>query len=81
MVISINFLGNQRTVTRTDKLEMPWEDRTRVADVFDYVKDRYPERPIQEKGVLVVVNQKVATLEKALQANDRVSFLPHIGGG
>ena len=81
MVILINFLGNQRTVTQTDKLEIPCEDPTRVADVFDYVKDRYPELPIHEKGILVVVNQKVATFEKALQANDRVSFLPHIGGG
>lgn len=81
MVISVNFHGTQRSVTQTDKMEMPIKEQTNVADVFGYVKDQYPELPIQEKAVLVVVNQKVATFEKSLQANDKVSFLPHIGGG
>jgi molybdopterin converting factor small subunit len=31
--------------------------------------------------VLITVNQKAASLDRVLQANDTVSFLPPIAGG
>ncbi len=81
MVVSINFCGIQRTLTKTNSVEMPLAQKTRVTDVLEFLKDRYPELPLDESSFLVTVNQEVSTLQRVLHPYDSVSFLPHIGGG
>lgn len=81
MGVSIQFLGMQRAVARTDSIHMPMTGETRVSDVLEYVRHRYPDLPLNEGIVLVAVNQRMATLDRVLDANDTVSFLPFIGGG
>ena len=81
MVVSINFFGMQRAVTNTAGLDMPITDETRVADALAYVRSQYPQLRLDEKGVLITVNHEMARADRVLRANDRVSFLPHIGGG
>jgi len=81
MFASVCFLGLQRTLARTDRMQVPLSEETRVADVLAYVKASYPELPFPENAFLVTVNNKVATMEMILRGNDEVSFLPFIGGG
>ena len=81
MVVSVAFLGAQRALTRTGAIEVPISGRERVRDVFDYVMGCYPELPLVETGVVVTVNSKVSTIDHVLSPDDRVAFLPHIGGG
>ena len=36
---------------------------------------------LAEEGLLVTVNNQISAPNRILKANDRVSFIPHIGGG
>ena len=81
MVVSVEFLGAQRALTRTGRVAVPLRGRGRVKDVFGYIMGCYPELPLDEKGLVVTVNSKVSTIDHVLDPDDRVAFLPHIGGG
>ena len=81
MVVSIEFYGTQRMITKTDGIAMPITEKTRVNDALEYVRRQYPALPLDEEMVLVTVNQEMAPLDRILRANDTVSFLPFIHGG
>ncbi len=81
MVISVDFNGMQRSTTQTDKIDVKIVNQSKVTDVLQYVKHQYPELHLDEDMILVTVNQEVASLDRVLEADDEVSFVPHIGGG
>jgi molybdopterin converting factor small subunit len=81
MVVSISFCGPQRVVTKTHSIDMPITGRTRVTDALEYVRKQYPDLPLDDGMVLISVNKKSASLDRLLRANDKISFLPPIGGG
>ena len=81
MIVSIEFLGTQRAITKTDSIDMPISEKTRVNDALEYVRQKYPELHLDEGMSLITVNHEIASLDRALKANDAVSFLPFIGGG
>jgi molybdopterin converting factor small subunit len=81
MIVTIEFLGTQRNLAGADSVEMPITAKTRVEDVLEYVRDKYPQLKLVEGMVLVVVNQKLASLDQILKADDTISFLPFIAGG
>ena len=81
MIALIEFMGMQRTITKTNSIDMPISQETRVNDVLEYVRRRYPELHLDEGMSLITVNHEIASLDRVLKANDTVSFLPFIGGG
>ena len=81
MVVSIEFLGNQRNITQLPCIEMPISEATRLADALAYVKNQYPELELEEGTTLITVNNEMATLDKLLKANDKILFMPYIHGG
>ena len=81
MVVSVEFFGMQRVVTKTDGIDMPVTDNMMVHDVLEHVRSRYPALRLDEKMILITVNQRMAPLDMVLRANDTVSFLPFISGG
>ena len=81
MIASIEFLGMQRVVTKTNSIDMPITEKTRVNDALEYVRQQYPNLHLDEGMVLITVNQEIASLDRILKANDTVSFLPFISGG
>ena len=81
MRVSIHFHGTQCTITKTDSIHMPITERTCVTDALEYVKQRYPDLPLDKNTVLITINQEKASLETLLKENDIVLFIPHIGGG
>jgi molybdopterin converting factor small subunit len=81
MVVSVSFNGLQRKVTRADQIQLPVSAKTRVTEVLTYIQKRYPDIPLSEDAVLVMVNNKVSKLDQILKDNDKISFVPHIGGG
>jgi len=81
MVVSIEFLGMQRVVTKTDGIDMPITEKTSVNDALEYVRHQYPDLHLKEGTILITVNQEMASLDRVLRANDTVSFLPFISGG
>ena len=81
MIVSIEFLGMQRIVTKTSSIDMPITEKTRVNDALEYVRHQYPDLHLDEGMVIITVNQEIATPDRILKANDNVSFLPFISGG
>jgi molybdopterin converting factor small subunit len=81
MVVSVQFFGVQRALTKTHEIQVPLMENGRVSDVFVYVRDCYPDLLLSEEGVLVTVNNKVADMNHVLNPNDNIAFLPHVGGG
>ena len=81
MEVSIEFLGMQREVTKTYSITMPIKEKTKVNDALEYVRQQYPDLPLDEERILITVNQKIASLDSVLSANDTISFLPFISGG
>ena len=81
MQISIEFLGNQRVITKTDSIDMPISAETTVNDALEYVRRHYPDLRLDEGMILITVNKRMASLDRVLSANDMISFLPFISGG
>lgn len=81
MKIAVEFYGVQRTYTNTSGIEMPINGHTTVNDVVEYVRRSYPGLPVDDGMVHIIVNQKIASLDTVLAANDTVAFLPTIHGG
>jgi molybdopterin converting factor small subunit len=81
MIVSIEFLGMQRTMTGADSIEVPITKKSRVDDVLEYVRSNYPQLQLDEGMVLVTVNQEIAPRDRVLKPDDIISFLPFISGG
>lgn len=81
MVISVNFHGIQRMVTETDEMQISLSKGTRVDHVLEAVQERFPKLPLQKEDLLITVNDRVSTTDQLLKERDKVSILPHIGGG
>ena len=80
-MVSVKFLGMQRVVTKKDAIYIPLIGEMTVKDVFESVRDMYPDLNLDEGMLFVTVNQEKAALDRRLNADDSVSFLPHISGG
>ena len=81
MVVSIEFLGMQRMVTKTNGMDMPITEKTRVKDALEYVRCQFSDLNLDIETTLVTVNHNKAALDRILKANDVISFLPFISGG
>ena len=81
MIVSIEFLGMQRTVTQVNSIDMPITGKTMVQDALEYVRREYPALRLDDGMVIITVNHEVASIDRTLKENDTVSFVPLIGGG
>jgi molybdopterin converting factor small subunit len=81
MRVLIEFNGMQRHLTNASSIAMPIGNNTRVTDALEYLMQQYPGLKIDKNTVVATVNQKTASLDSVLNANDVISFLPPIGGG
>ena len=81
MVVSVKFYGVHRALTSTREIQVPLQKDACVRDVISYVRGCFPALRLSEKDVLVSVNEKVSHMDQVLMADDKIAFLPHIGGG
>ncbi len=81
MVVSVQFFGTQRALTKAREIQVPLAEKGRVRDVYVYLIDHYPDLPLNEEDILVTVNNKASNMSHSLNPNDNITFLPHVGGG
>ncbi len=81
MTVAVQFHGHHRMATKTSEIHIPLSEDTRVKDVITYVSDRYPDLELGESKVLVLVNNNITPMDRALNPNDKITFLPPVGGG
>lgn len=81
MFVSVNLNGFQRRAMSMDQIQIPVAEKARVTDVLSYIRECYPGIPIRIDVVLVTINNEISNLDRVLEHNDQVSFIPHLGGG
>jgi len=81
MLVSIEFFGIQRMITKTDSIKMPITGNTAVSDVLKYVRNKYPDLLLDEEILLTAVNHEAVSPDRLLRSNDTICFIPGIGGG
>ena len=81
MVVSVKFFGLQRKLTRQEGIKVPVTEKTRVTDVLCYLEKQYPDMPLGEDTVTVMVNNQISNRDQILAENDLIAFIPHVGGG
>ena len=81
MVVSVQFHGAQRAATQSKEIQVPLSRDRRVSDVLLYIKNCYPGLELNGNDFLVTVNNRVSTMNHLLNPDDKITFLPHIGGG
>ena len=81
MVVSVSFHGHQRVFTQTGEMQISLPNGTQVNHVMETVQERFPNLPLHREDLLITVNEQASTVDHMLKERDRVSFLPHIGGG
>ena len=81
MFASVHFHGHQRKITQTDHIEIPISEGQKVFDVLGHVKTCYPDLYLVENDTMIIVNNQLSFLDHILKQNDKISFIPHIGGG
>ncbi len=80
-MISIEFFGAQRIITKTGKIQVPLDGMKSAQDAFNFVRNKYPQLPIDDGAVLITINHVAVPLDRLLKPNDSICFIPGIGGG
>ena len=81
VVVSVQFFGTQRALTKTRDIKIQLTNNGRVKDVFRHLLDCYPDFPLKEEEAMITVNNRATNMNHVLRPEDRVVFLPHLGGG
>jgi molybdopterin converting factor small subunit len=68
-------------VTKTSEIRVPLSGESSVEEVITHISERYPGLRLCEGRVLVLVNSEIASMSRVLSPNDKVTFLPPLGGG
>ena len=81
MRVLVEFHGVHRAITRVNELEVSIDSDSRVSDLLARVEDAFPGLHLGGGDIMISINDRVSSLDRSLRPRDRVSFLPHIGGG
>ena len=81
MVVTVEFIGAQRAVTKTSKTSLTVGENTTAGEVMKQVLSRYPDLPLEKDALLITVNHTPARPEVRIKDRDVVCLIPHIGGG
>ncbi len=77
----MHFLGLQRKLAGTHKINIPLSEESRVNDLLHYLEKQYPELSLSGDDFIVSVNNGQSEPDQLLKANDNIAIVPHIGGG
>ena len=83
-MVQVRLFGMLKTlVAGSNMLEVPLSDGALVKDLVDRLQIEYPElgKLLQQKKVVVSVNQEIAHWETALVESDEIALLPPFAGG
>ena len=81
MVVSVQFHGVHRAITRINEIRLSLAPNARVSDLFKHIQRTYPDLQLSQDDIMVSINDQVSTMNHSLNSEDKISFLPHIGGG
>lgn len=83
-MVQIRLFGMLKTLVAGNTLiEIPLSEGALVKDLVDSLQTEYPEigKLLDQKKVVVSVNQEIAHWETALMESDEIALLPPFAGG
>jgi molybdopterin synthase sulfur carrier subunit len=83
-MIRILFFASLREMIQTDHLEIPLDTIRNVQMLREHLQqrgERWQRAFQQEQGILVAVNQQLATAETSITDGDEIGFFPPVTGG
>ena len=81
MKVSVQFHGVHRAITRVNEIRFALDSNARVSDLFKHIQCTYPDLELSRDDIMISINDQVSTMNHSLHAEDKISFLPHVGGG
>jgi len=81
MVVSVQFHGVHRAITRVNEIRLSLSSNARISDLFKRIERSYPDLQLSQEDITVSINDQVSTVNQPLNPEDKITFLPHIGGG
>lgn len=81
MKVLVQFHGVHRAITRVNEVRFALASNARVSDLFKRIERTYPDLQLSQDDIMVSINDRVSTMNHSLNPEDKISFLPHIGGG
>ena len=81
MKVSVQFHGVHRAITQVNEIRFALASNARVSDLFKHIQHTYPDLRLSQDDIMVSINDQVSTMNHSLKSEDKISFLPHIGGG
>ncbi|MBC8176034.1 MAG: MoaD/ThiS family protein [Desulfobacteraceae bacterium] len=81
MRVSVQFHGVHRAITRVNEIRLALASNARVSDLFKHIQCTYPDLQLSQDDIMVSINDQLSTMNHPLNSEDKISFLPHIGGG
>ncbi len=84
-MLRILFFGSLADQVGTAELELAWQaDWHTAADVLSGLRQSHPAIAAtleNRRGLLVAVNQRIASLNASVAKHDELAFLPPVTGG
>ncbi len=83
-MVQIRLFGMLKTLVEGNTLiEIPLSEGALVKDLVNSLQTEYPEigKLLDQKKVVVSVNQEIAHWETALMESDEIALLPPFAGG
>jgi molybdopterin converting factor small subunit len=68
-------------IAGTDRLSVDLADGASVSDLLNSLSIQFDNQLLQNEQIVVLINQKQASLQSILNENDYVLLLPVLGGG
>ncbi len=81
MDVLLELNGSQRSILKKDKIKIRLRGGRQVKDLISYIQSSMPNIFPRYAGYTVFVNNLPAPFEQELKDNDKISFIPHLGGG
>lgn len=81
MKVLVQFHGVHRAITRVNEIRFALPSNARVSDLIKRIERTYPDLQLSQDDIMVSINDQVSTMNHSLNPEDKISFLPHIGGG
>lgn len=81
MNITVKYTGRLCTLTGKEKESIEVEEDKHLQYLIDVLADKYEIQPLLDKGVLFLINDKIAKREQVLADGDAVHIFQMMAGG
>jgi molybdopterin converting factor small subunit len=81
MQVTVKFFSFFCQIVGTDRLSVDLADGALVSELLDSLCNQFDNPLLKNEQVVILVNQKHASLQTILNENDHVLLLPVLGGG